>query len=257
MYCSVITVKSCQYWRRVQGGIMEVVLSGQAAKAVISQEGKHYLYYLDGEDYCHNEIPFSSIHQVFLNCTDVTSHRSVNFAEVKSLLESAWSNDCALHLTLILLNQGEERATRMMASECLDELLAAEPVSRHVKYFTYSAPMPDTTNLAESYQIAYSIEHQRNSAFLLELDHYQDEIALRRKAWDDLPHTIFGSNEYKLYLQALLIRHGAFWLFVTEKSRSESVLLNLLVNEQLRGIKHLRNGAPRMVSPFQGENIEF
>ena len=80
-----------------------------------------------------------------------------------------------------------------------------------------------------------------------------DQLEIRRRCdvWEKLSVELFGSEDSKEWLKSILIKNGAFWMFVTEKARKDSALLSLLVNAQIRGIRNSRTVLQQWAAPFQ------
>ena len=229
---------------------MDAIISGQAAQAVITERGKHFLLALDSDDSMQHAIPEHDVPRVFLDCTDVYYLREATLEQIKNELEAAWARDRALHLTLILLDSHEDAENRLLAADCLHDLFLDDRVKLHVMYFLYAAPLPQSCDLDASCRIAETNGYERVLQFLSDLVADQPEIRRRCDAWDRLPLHLLGSESNKEWLKGTFIKHGAFWMFVTEKSRKDSALLSLLVNERIRGINNARIILQEWYAPF-------
>ncbi len=238
---------------------MKAILSGQAAMAVCREDNRFYSISLDSEETWteRNEwdIPF-----LFTNIADILQMEYTSRSEVLKKLETAWEQDRCLQLTLIALDNEEDKEIRIEATECLNDLLCQAEVKEYVENRLYSAPMPTNADLDGAIQLSKETSSGTTMKFLLTIQDDQEEILKKYKAWNDLPDNIFGEtigSKQDFYCEA--VRYGAFRLFVTKRHKIGFAILQLLTHPRFRGISKARNVFQNWAASFKEfvTNIKF
>ncbi len=218
---------------------MDAYISGQAALAIILNEGEASCLELDG-NWPPRPIQHNSIPILLQDSTDVAKYVNADREQIERELELAWAKDRALRLAILILDGSEGVDIREDAADCIEELLSSESVLRFVRNIFYSSPLPDTSDVATALKILATKSMPVTTGFLeLLLDH-QKAIGDCCQAWESLPTQIFESLEYKNYIRQVMINESAFLNLSTNWEDVDTTLLKLHVNERIRGMRNSR-----------------
>jgi len=237
---------------------MKAILSGQTAAAICIEDGQFYSISLDSSEIWSErhewEIPL-----LFADATDILQLENVPRSEVLEKLKLAWAQDRSLQLILILLDCDEEPQTRREAAECLDDFLNQDEVKKYVENHLYSSPLPSNADLNSAIQLSTGSSSAKVTEFLRALQSDQEEISKRFAAWEALPISLFDNPTSKREFYNDAVRYGAFRLFVTERQKKNSAILQLLSHPHFRGSSKARNIFMKWAAPFKESptNIEF
>jgi tetratricopeptide (TPR) repeat protein len=237
---------------------MKAILSGQTAAAICIEDGQFYSISLDSPEIWSErhewEIPL-----LFADATDILQLENVPRSEVLEKLKLAWAQDRSLQLILILLDCDEEPQTRLEAAGCLDDFLNQDEVRKYVENHLYAAPLPSTADLNSAIQISADSSLAHVAEFLSRLQSDQEAISKRFAAWEALPITLFDNTTSKQQFYYEAVRYGAFRLFVTERQKKNSAILQLLSHPHFRGSSKARNIFMKWAAPFEESptSIEF
>ena len=166
---------------------------------------------------------------MFADATDVTERKNLSQDEIISELRAAWTRDCSLQFTLILLNPSDEAETRMMAAECLEGVLREDKYADFVLDRMCMAPLPGEADLAGAIRFADSGKKKGPLYTLLSrLRNLQDDIGRCRSAWDSLPPSLLQSSEAKRAFESAAVWAGLFRRFaegIHDPAKFDSALL--------------------------------
>jgi tetratricopeptide (TPR) repeat protein len=215
---------------------MDALVSGQAGIAILVQGTEALLVSmdaLDSEFVCSpNSIPY-----LLDGTSDVVELKAVSKETAILQLQLAWKFDRALHLILILVDGEEESETRMMAAECIPDLVVDRQVREDLENLLYSCRIPNTQGLKESRR--FFSPGNGFPDFLEELDRSQGVIETIRRRWDELPVGLFENPTDKEAFRAAAVQSGVFKLLA--KSSRDPSSLNLAILESYAKLKSLRN----------------
>lgn len=230
---------------------MKILVSGQAGLA-IAVEGLETARVFPIES---PESPMSvrtaEIRFLLDGATDVVEFEDIPDDEIVRYLEWSWSRDRSLHLIVIVLDPQEDAEVRRLAAESLNELLSEAHVREFMLNRLYSAPMPETADLSGAIALSESIGAAIAAEVLHDVQNDQADITLRHSAWMSLPASLFENDEERSRFLAAAIDAGAFRLFVTQRSRSDWALFQLLSHPKLRGSSRARRVLQSWAAPFK------
>lgn len=232
---------------------MDALVSGQAGVAVFIQGNDASWVSVDAPE---QEISCSPhlVPYLLEGASDVTEFKAVSKPVALSHLKLASDFDRALHTTLILLDPLEDRETRIMASECLPDLLTSEGVRTPLENILYSSGMPNVETLGA----AISLAPTNNALFSLlqELLQFQDVIRTIRKKWDELPLNLFDSDAAKDAFRVAAVKSGAFRSLAKSSSDPSSMSLAILgCYATLRNLPNYRAVLNAWLTEFRPERI--
>ena len=197
---------------------MRAVVSGQASVAILADE-KGLFCLRPGSD---SPVPCSEGDRRYLlaDAGDIQEFSDVTVEQVIGQLELAWSNDRALHLTLILLDPDTSAGLRVDTADCLEEMIEGhDRTLDFVRSRLYSAALPEQADAVGAIQSAEVANASRVVEFLGELTANQSSIQRWRAAWDALPDSFFEDPDDRLRLTSAVIASGTFAQFVQAKDR--------------------------------------
>ena len=127
---------------------MQALISGQAGLVVIWDDYGTWRISADAPDVM---IPCvrDGVGRLFGGAVDVMALPNTSTSEAVTRLLSAWHNDRALQLTLILLDREEEDETRSLAASCVERhIVAHRQAIEFVANRLRSTPLPAIADLS-------------------------------------------------------------------------------------------------------------
>ena len=217
---------------------MNVLISGQAGIAAIIQGDTVTSYTLDEPEVM---VPQSSsaVPYLFADATDVIEFKGLSEVEVLAQLETAWKKDRILQLTLILLDPGDDRETRIDAAGCLEELLNVQDLEEFLFDRMCMAPLPELADIAGAMQYATDGELSRVVAMLSRLEENQHHITCCRVAWNNLSPELFKSPDAEKVFESAAVSAGVFRRFV--EAGADPRKSNLALIDSLKDLRTLPN----------------
>lgn len=233
---------------------MDALVSGQAALAIFldhEEAGSIHtrLWRLDQEGEP-TPIKYSERHRLLDHCTDVQILYETSFDRAVIELEKLYSKDRALHLTIIALDGNGSIEIQLEALELMEELFSSLEVMDSVAWHFYSNVMPENNNFTLCLANAKHKGYRCAEKFLSELILHQQDIKDGCKAWDDIPVTLFASEEDKARFRRILVAQGAFYSLIAESNNSGIALLQLYTNKNVIGLRNSRTIIQEWVKPF-------
>jgi tetratricopeptide (TPR) repeat protein len=227
---------------------LQAIISGQAGLAVVASDDERRAY----SAVTHDCIPVADDIFAFLaGCKDLLFELVESVDEALLHLDVQWRLDRALQLSLILLSEDEPAEIRSEAATCLDQMFSDASVRNHVANHLYSHPLPLTADVRGARYVAQSQGADHVAKFVAAVHADQAEITRRSEAWDELPSSLFATDEQRRSMRAELVRAGAFRVFVEERAKKDWALYQLLSDPALRGKAKMRAVLQAWAAPFR------
>ncbi len=236
---------------------MNVLISGQAGIAALIQGDTVTSYTLDEPKVM---VPQSSsaLLYLFAGAKDVTEFKELSESEALAQLETAWSKDRTLQLTLILLDAGDDRETRIAAAECLEELLNVQGLEEFLFNRMCMAPLPELADRAGAKHYAAEGGLTRVVAMLSRLEKDQHHITSCRAAWNNLPPELFKNSDVQRVFESAAVTAGVFRRFVdagADLKGFDSAFFDSL--QALRALPNFRQVLSHWTKLFRSERAEI
>jgi len=188
---------------------LRALLSGQAG-VVVLLNGSTCLFRRVGEVELQPCRP-DDISYLFGDATDVISVVGKSMEQAFRILESEWTHDRALHLTLILLDRDAHLRAKRVAAEALEELVAVPPTRQFVLHRLYAWPLPASADVADALEFCRDTRSKVLWGMLVTLREDQPQIRTVRDRWDLLDLQLFGTARGKHLFERMAVAEGMFF----------------------------------------------
>ena len=187
---------------------MNALISGQAATAIYFEEGKTFSIHIGSDLRVERED--AEIDLIFADATDVSQFTDLAFQDVKVKLQTAWEQERSLQLIFILLDKDEDRETKIVAAEYLNDNVSNPLIQDFIANYLYAAPLPASTNIIGAIDLCDANRLIEVRQFLNMLHEDQSEIRKKVNAWENLPSSLFDGPDDKRRLYRKAVKAGAF-----------------------------------------------
>jgi DNA-binding NtrC family response regulator len=196
---------------------MDAIISGQTGTAILIEGESVTSTHFDNLDQIVTRRP-ADIPYLIRDATDIVVLTNTNKDDAIAQLTMLWKQDRCLHLALILLDAGVDRADRLACAKCISNHLSIKPVWEFVANRLYSAPLPDVADLDGA--ITCAGPHSELGYLLDMLGEMQSHIRLCREAWDSLPDELCGGRDAKEAFRISAVKAGTFRAVVESMAAS-------------------------------------
>ncbi len=228
---------------------MDALISAQAGTALLIQGSDLASIHADSPE---KEIPrrAEEARLLFGEAQDLQVLEGVDRDQVVRRLRREVDSKEALQLSLILLDPALSEEIRSEAAEELEGLLTEEECREGLERVLFAHPLPQEADLSGA--LAHSDRALRAKDLLSQLADLQPAIAEVRRAWTEIPDTLFASPSDRRRVQVALVREGRFreLVLVHRAGASiESFLLSSLL--EFLGVGK-RQELQRWLKPWRG-----
>jgi hypothetical protein len=212
---------------------LRALLSGQAGNVVLIDGASCTCRSIGETDYRRCRI--DDISYLFGDASDVISVAASSQAQASRILENEWSHDRALHLILILIDHGAHLRAKRIASEALEQFVAAPTTRQFVLHRLYSRPLPASADIPEALQLCMDASGKAMWGLLATLRDDQDKIRDVRERWELLDLHLFGTARDKLFFERVAVEEGIFFTLCRDpESITDKALSQWLGNPRLK-----------------------
>jgi RNA polymerase sigma factor (sigma-70 family) len=158
------------------------------------------------------------VHFLFGDARDLQVLENVTEDTVAARLKSAATRIDCLQLILILLDPTLADDTHLEAASEIEELLTQAGMARTVEGILYAHPLPASADPVRAIA-ACGGAAARTALLVSQLVSRQAKIAEVHQAWQQIPHSVFGTPEDREHAQAVFVREGLFRKLVVMRER--------------------------------------
>ena len=184
------------------------LVSGQAGVAVFDDGSK--LWCVRPQSASPEPVSQGLLPYLFENIDNVSYHPKATLASTSELLDKACREERGLHLALISMDPTSSDATRELAEDALEELLAHAHVVEFIESRLYSNPLPESTLWPEDAATGRFETYPRVGLMKRNIVRAQEAVGRVRAAWDALPADLFAEPEDRVFFESVLVDTGAF-----------------------------------------------
>lgn len=209
------------------------------------------------------KIGASDVDRVLGSTPDVVEIDAKAIVDIERRLESEWSKDRAIRLTIMLLDPSEDPDGLDQVASLLETLLAREHVLDHLENQFFQKELPNDVALDRAVEMG--ADRPLLKAFLDALIDHQDTILEIRQSYEALPDSLFAENESKESYREGVVAAGGFRCLVRacrDGALADSDIFTLhaklaklpharqFVSEWTSAFDRIRNSAPALPQDY-------
>ena len=231
---------------------MQAIISGHLGLFATSSGTSHLLFNLDSEE--GSAVQTNQLGYAFQGGQDAykVEVRSIN--EARALTQTARDADLALRLFILLLDSRDSDAERRELAEDLNSLMASAAVRKHVAKSFYSHAFLPTFDIPRA---------KRATAGLVELDDFledlvdhQPAIDTVRRAFDDMPPSVFSEKAAVAVARNFAMGQGCFFALSRGVKSGDAGMAVLSAFQTLKALPNSREVVGTWTEAFKKPNLK-